>query len=108
MEATNTHAPAPTKSNYPSSNSPSSSTGIEVRVRNLGVKFVVQKAHITTIFERLQGVFKPLFPKIVTQNSTDYNAQGETIASDIRSSSLGRPLLQDINFHVSPGQGKNE
>lgn len=106
MEAINTHTSVSAKCCNPSSSSPSSLPGIEVRVRNLGVNFAVQKALITTITERLQGLFKPLYPIIVTPNSTDFDLQGEKSASDIYSSGHGRPLLQDINFHVSPGQGK--
>lgn len=108
MEAINTPAPVSTKSCNPPSNFPSTSAGIEVRVLNLGVKFAVQKALITAITERLQGLFKPFYPTIATPNSTDFDPQGETTTNDIHSSGLGRPLLQDINFHVSPGQGKNE
>ncbi|KAG0380699.1 hypothetical protein BGX24_006032 [Mortierella sp. AD032] len=102
METIDTH-PQNSIDVHDSPASSSFSQGIEVQVRSLDVRFVVQKALLSTIIERLRYLLQALSTAIISNNDNPSLHAAATDAS--YASSLGRPLLQDISFRVSPGQG---
>lgn len=108
MDTIDTHPATCTNTCNPPTTSAFSSSGIEVRVQNVDVRFVVQKALAAIIIERLQRFFILLSPTTVFSNKNSDNVNSTTLSTnEIDASGLGRPLLQDINFHIFPGQGKS-